>query len=368
MVFMSQLHANSWTGAEGKRPGYAKMRPTPKQHEESPMINKVFKLAARPVGMVKRSDFSYEEVPVAEPQDGEVLVKILYISLDPAMRGWMNAGRSYIRPVEIGEVMRAGTLGEVVASRHPKFQAGDFVSGNQGMQTYAISDGKGLTKVDPKLAPLPKYLNVLGMPGITAYFGLLDVGLPKPGEMVLVSAASGAVGQVVGQIAKIKGCHAVGIAGGPDKCEYSVKEFGYDACIDYKAGPINDGLKQHCPEGVDVYFDNVGGEILDTVLTRIRMKARIVICGAISQYNNTAPAPGPKNYMSLLVNRARMEGMVVFDWAPRYAEAVQQMGQWMAEGRLKSREDIVEGFETFPETLLKLFRGENFGKLILKVA
>ncbi len=332
------------------------------------MINKQFKLAARPVGMAKRSDFAFEEVPVADPKDGELLVKILYISLDPAMRGWMNAGRSYIPPVEIGEIMRAGTLGEVVASRHPKFQVGDYVSGNQGVQSYAISNGKGLVKVDPKFAPLPKYLNVLGMPGITAYFGLLEVGLPKAGEMVLVSAASGAVGQVVGQIAKIKGCHAVGIAGGAEKCAYSVKEFGYEACIDYKAGPINEGLKQHCAEGVDVYFDNVGGDILDAVLTRIRMKARIVICGAISQYNNTGPAPGPKNYMSLLVNRARMEGMVVFDWAPRYAEAVQQMGQWMAEGKLKSREDIVEGIETFPETLLKLFRGENFGKLILKVA
>lgn len=332
------------------------------------MINKLFKLAARPVGMAKRSDFSYEEAAVPEPRDGELLVKIHYISLDPAMRGWMNAGKSYIRPVEIGEIMRAGTVGEVVASNNAQFKVGDFVSGTQGVQSYAISDGKGLVKVDPRLAPLPKYLNVLGMPGITAYFGLLEVGLPKPGETVVVSAASGAVGQVVGQIAKIKGCKAVGIAGGAEKCDYAVKEFGYDACIDYKRGPIFPGLAQHCPEGVDVYFDNVGGDILDAVLTRIRMKARIVICGAISQYNNTTPVAGPKNYMSLLVNRARMEGMVVFDWAPRYAEAVTQMGQWMAEGKLKSREDIVDGIETFPETLLKLFNGENFGKLILRVA
>jgi NADPH-dependent curcumin reductase CurA len=331
------------------------------------MINKRFKLAARPVGMAKRSDWTYEEVPVAEPQDGELLIKVQYISLDPAMRGWMNAGKSYIPPVEIGEIMRAGALGEVVASRHPKFQVGDHVSGTLGVQSYALSNGKGLSKVDPKVAPLPKYLNVLGMPGLTAYFGLLDIGQPKAGETVVISAASGAVGQVAGQIAKIKGCKAVGIAGGPEKCDYAVKEFGYDGCIDYKRGPIYPGLAQYCPEGVDIYFDNVGGDILDAVLTRIRMKARIIICGAISQYNNTTPMQGPKNYMSLLVNRARMEGMVVFDWAARYGEAVQQMAQWMAEGRLKSREDIVQGIETFPETLLKLFNGENFGKLILQV-
>jgi NADPH-dependent curcumin reductase CurA len=332
------------------------------------LTNKLFKLAARPTGMAKRTDFSYEEVPAAEPKDGELLVKIEYISLDPAMRGWMNAGKSYIRPVEIGEIMRAGTVGEVVASRNAQFQVGEFVSGTQGVQSYAISDGKGLIKVDPKIAPLPKYLNVLGMPGMTAYFGLLEVGLPKAGETVVVSAASGAVGQIVGQIAKIKGCKTVGIAGGAEKCEYAVKQFGYDACIDYKRGPIFPGLAQHCPEGVDVYFDNVGGDILDAVLARLRMKARIVLCGAVSQYNNTTPIQGPKNYMSLLVNRARMEGIVVFDWAPRYGEAARQMGQWMAEGKLKSLEDIVEGIETFPETLLKLFNGENFGKLLLKVA
>lgn len=333
----------------------------------SNQINKLFRLAARPVGMAKRSDFTYEEVPVAEPKDGELLVKIQYISLDPAMRGWMNAGKSYIPPVEIGEIMRAGTVGEVVASRHPQFQAGDFVSGTLGVQSYAISNGKGLVKVDPKFAPLPKYLNALGMPGITAYFGLLEVGLPKAGETVVISAASGAVGQVAGQIAKIKGCRAIGIAGGAEKCDYAVKELGYDACIDYKRGPIFPGLAQNCPEGVDIYFDNVGGDILDAVLARLRMKARVIICGAISQYNNTTAMAGPKNYMSLLVNRARMEGMVVFDWAPRYGEAVRQLSQWMAEGKLKSREDIVEGIETFPETLLKLFSGENFGKLVLKV-
>jgi NADPH-dependent curcumin reductase CurA len=331
------------------------------------LINKQFKLAARPVGLPKRSDWTYEENPVASPGAGELLIRVKYISLDPAMRGWMNAGKSYIEAVEIGAVMRAGTLGEVIASNHPDFAVSDFVSGAQGVQTYAISDGKGLFKVDPKLAPLPKYLNALGMPGMTGYFGLLDVGQPKAGETVLVSAASGAVGQVVGQIARIKGCRVIGIAGGAEKCAYAVQELGYDACIDYKKGPLFDGLAEHCPKGVDVFFDNVGGDILDAVLTRIRMKARIVICGAISQYNATEAIQGPKNYLSLLVNRARMEGIVVFDWAPRYGEAVTAIAQWMAAGKLKSKEDIVEGIETFPETLLKLFSGENFGKLILKV-
>ena len=330
-------------------------------------VNSLFKLAARPVGMVKRSDFSYEEAPVPEPKEGELLIAVRYISLDPAMRGWMNEGKSYIKPVAIGEVMRAGTVGEVVASKHPDFAVGEFVSGTQGVQRFAISDGRGLIKIDPKLAPLPKYLNTLGMPGMTGYFGLLDVGQPKAGETVVVSAATGAVGQVVGQIAKLKGCRVVGIAGGQEKCDYAVQELGYDACIDYKRGPIFPGLAQHCAEGIDVYFDNVGGDILDAVLTRIRMKARIVICGAISQYNNTTPIAGPKNYLSLLVNRARMEGIVVFDWAPKYGEAAKEMAGWMAAGKLKSKEDIVKGLETFPETLLKLFSGENFGKLMIEV-
>ncbi|HWU68771.1 MAG TPA: NADP-dependent oxidoreductase [Stenotrophobium sp.] len=330
-------------------------------------INKQFTLAARPQGMVKRSDFAYAETPVAELRDGELLVQIQYISLDPAMRGWMNEGKSYIRPVAIGEVMRAGTLGKVVASKNARYSVGDHVSGSLGVQTFAVTDGKDLHKVDPKLAPLPKYLGVLGMPGMTAYFGLLDTGAPKEGETVVVSGAAGAVGQVVGQIARIKGCKVVGIAGGKDKCDYVVKELGFDGCVDYKASDLKSALRQQCPQGVDIYFDNVGGEILDTVLTQIRMKARIVICGAISQYNNTTPVKGPSNYLSLLVNRARMEGIVVFDNAARYGEAAQQMGQWMAQGKLKSREDIVDGIETFPDTLLKLFTGENFGKLMLRV-
>ena len=331
------------------------------------MINKIFRLAARPVGMAKRSDWTYETAPVAEPKDGEVLIRIQYLSLDPAMRGWMNAGKSYIRAVEIGEVMRAGGVGEVIASRNPAFKVGEHVSGMLGVQTYAISDGRGLMKADPNLAPLPKYLSVLGMTGMTAYFGLLDVGQPKPGETVLVSAATGAVGSIVGQIAKIKGCRAVGIAGSEQKCEYAVQKLGFAGCIDYKRGPIFPGLAQNCPDGVDVYFDNVGGEILDTVLQRLRLRARVIICGAISQYNNTTPIQGPKNYMSLLVNRARMEGFVVFDYADRYAAAARDLAQWVSEGRIVSQEDIVDGIETFPDTLLKLFNGENQGKLILRV-
>ncbi len=330
-------------------------------------VNRQFKLKQRPVGMVKREDFDLVKDHVPEPGDGEFLVKIAYLSLDPAMRGWMNEGKSYIPPVALGEVMRAGAVGEIVKSRHPQFAVGQHVVGMFGVQDYAVSNGKGVTPVDPKLAPLPVYLGTLGMPGMTAYFGLLEVGKPKSGDTVVVSGAAGAVGQVVGQIAKIKGCRVVGIAGGADKCRYVVDELGFDACIDYKSEDLKQALKQHCPKGVDVYFDNVGGDILDAVLTQLAMRARIVICGAISQYNNTTPVKGPSNYMSLLVNRASMTGMVVFDWADRYGEAAREMAGWLQSGKLKTREDIAEGLEAFPETLLKLFKGENTGKLVLKV-
>jgi NADPH-dependent curcumin reductase CurA len=329
-------------------------------------VNHQFRLARRPVGMVQRSDFEYVEAPVAEPGDGEVLVKILYISLDPAMRGWMNAGKSYVPPVGIGEVMRAGAVGRVLVSKDPSVAIGDHVVGILGVQEYAVAKAKQLTRVDPRLAPLPVYLGTLGMPGMTAYFGLLDVGRAKAGDTVVVSGAAGAVGQVVGQIAKIKGCHVVGIAGGSDKCAY-LRSIGFDAAIDYKHEDVKAALKQHCPKGVDVYFDNVGGEILDAVLTQLALHARIVICGAISQYNETS-IKGPSNYLSLLVNRATMQGMVVFDYASRYGDAAREMAGWMASGQLKTREDVVEGLETFPETLLKLFKGENTGKLVLKVA
>ena len=331
-------------------------------------VNHKFELAARPVGMPKRSDWNYREEPVRDPGEGELLVKILYISLDPAMRGWMNEGKSYVVPVGIGEVMRAGALGQVIASKNPKFAVGDHVYGGFGVQEFALSNGNGISKVDPSAFPLPVYLGTLGMPGMTAYFGLLDIGQPKPGNTVVVSGAAGAVGAVVGQIAKIKGCTAVGIAGGADKCDYIVKDLGFDAAIDYKSEDVRKSLQKHCPKGIDIYFDNVGGEILDAALSQLARGARIVICGAISQYNNTTPIKGPSNYLSLLVNRASMTGMVVFDYANRYHEAAREMAGWIKEGKLKSREHIVEGLETFPDTLLKLYKGENTGKLVLKVA
>jgi hypothetical protein len=330
--------------------------------------NHKFTLAARPVGMPKRSDWNYSEEPVPDPADGELLVKILYLSLDPAMRGWMNEGKSYVPAVKIGEVMRALALGRVVKSKNAGFAVGDYVYGVLGAQEFAISDGKGLSKVDPKLAPLPVYMGTLGMPGMTAYFGLLEIGKPKSGDTVVVSGAAGAVGMIVGQIAKIKGCRVVGIAGGEKKCQYVVKELGFDSAIDYKSEEVRKSLRTHCSNGIDVYFDNVGGEILEAALANLARGARIVICGAISQYCSTEPVKGPSNYMSLLVNRASMTGMVVFDYADRYAVAAREMGGWLAAGKLKSREDIIAGFETFPDTLLKLFKGENTGKLILKVA
>src|ERR1700677_4996014 len=331
-------------------------------------LNHRFTLAARPVGMPKRSDWNYAAEPIPDLADGQLLIKILYVSLDPAMRGWMNEGKSYVPPIGIGEVMRAGGLGRVVQSKNPAFAVGDHVYGMLGVQQFAVNAGKGLTKVDPKLAPLPVYLGTLGMPGMTAYFGLLDIGKPKEGDTVVVSGAAGAVGMVVGQIAKIKGCKVVGIAGGGEKCNYIVKELGFDAAVDYKSEDVRKSLRQHCPNGIDVYFDNVGGDILDAALAQLARGARVVICGAISQYCNTTPIKGPSNYLSLLVNRASMKGMVVFDYADRYAQAGQEMAAWMAAGKLKSREHIVDGLESFPETLLKLFKGENTGKLILKVA
>jgi len=329
--------------------------------------NRQFRLAARPVGLVKSSDFRLTEEAVRPPAEGEVLVRTQYISLDPAMRGWMNDVKSYVPPVGLDEVMRAGTAGEVIESKHPNFKAGDAVSGAWGVQTFGTVGGPTLTKIDTSVAPLPVYLGTLGMPGMTAYFGLLDVGQPKPGETVVVSGAAGAVGTVVGQIAKIKGCRVVGIAGGKRKCDYLVQELGFDAALDYKSGDLKSALRQACPKGVNVYFDNVGGPILDTLLTRLALKARIVICGAISQYNNEGGMEGPRNYMSLLVFRARMEGMVVFDYADQFPTAVRDMTGWMKEGKLKPREDVVTGFDRFPEALLMLFKGENLGKLVLKV-
>ena len=314
------------------------------------------------------STWTLETTETPQIGEGDILVANQYVSLDPAMRGWMNDSKSYIAPVQIGEVMRAGSVGKVVESNNPNFSVGDFVSGYGGVQQYVATNGKGWHKVDPRLAPLPTYLGTLGMPGMTAYFGILEVGKIKEGETVLVSGAAGAVGSIVGQIAKIKGCRAVGIAGGADKCRYLVEELGFDGAIDYKAEDVKAGIKQHCPNGVDVYFDNVGGEILDIALTQINMHARIVICGAISQYNNKEAVKGPSNYLSLLVNRATMQGMVVMDYAKNYKTAAQEMGGWMAQGKLKSKEDVYEGIENFYETFQRLFTGDKLGKLVLKVA
>jgi hypothetical protein len=321
------------------------------------------------VGSPKPTDWSITDDEVPEPKEGELLVRVSHISLDPAMRGWMNEGRSYIKPVGIGEVMRAAGAGRVMASKHAAFKEGDMVAGTFGVQQYAISDGKGARKVDTRFAPIERYLGALGMPGMTAYFGLLDIGKPKEGDTVVVSGAAGAVGSIVGQIAKIKGCRVVGIAGGADKCRYLVDELHFDAAIDYKSEDVKESLKRHCPKGIDVYFDNVGGDILEAALARLALHARIVICGAISQYNATSPPKGPANYLSLLVNRASMTGMVVFDYADRYAEAARDMAKWIAEGKLIAREDVVQGgIDAFHETLLKLFKGENFGKLVLSIA
>ena len=337
------------------------------------LSNTQIRLASRPVGLPTRDNWRITSEGVSEPGPGGVLVKTHFLSLDPAMRGWMNEGKSYIPPVAIDAVMRASGVGQVIASNNPAFAVGDHVSGGLDVQAYCQIPGdqikrSGLVKIDRRLGSPTQWLNVLGMPGMTGYFGLMDVGQPKPGETVVVSGAAGAVGQTVGQLAKIKGCRVVGIAGGKAKCDWVVNELGFDACIDYKAGDVKAGLKEHCPKGVDIYFDNVGGEILDAVLTRIGRGARIIICGAISQYNNTTPVKGPANYLSLLVNRARMEGIVVFDYADRYHLAVAEMAAYLLDGRMKSKEDVVSGLEAFPQTLLKLFNGENFGKLVLKVA
>lgn len=336
------------------------------------LMNHQVRLASRPSGMPTQENWHFASEPVGNIQAGGVLIKTLCLSMDPAMRGWMNAGKSYIEPVQIGEVMRAGGIGRVIASENPLFAVGDHVNAGLGAQEYCLIEKanikrSGIFKIDPSLG-LTTWLNVLGMPGMTGYFGLLEVGQPKPGETVVVSGAAGAVGQTVGQMAMLKGCRVVGIAGGKAKCDWVVKELGFDACIDYKNEDVREGLKQHCPDGVDIYFDNVGGEILDIVLTKITRGARIIICGAISQYNNTTAIKGPANYLSLLVNRARMQGIVVFDYAANYPVAIAEMTGYLKEGRMKSREDIVMGLESFPDALLKLFNGENFGKLVLQVA
>jgi NADPH-dependent curcumin reductase CurA len=330
--------------------------------------NRMIKLAKRPVGMVTRADFVVEEGPVPEPGDGEFRVRVKYVSIDPAMRPWLNEGPSYTPPVGIGEVMRALGSGIVEASNHPDYREGDAVSGLFGVQQYAVTRGESVAKVDTSLAPLQRWIGGLGMPGTTAYFGLLDVGQPKEGETVVVSAAAGAVGSIVGQIAKIKGCRAVGIAGGPEKCRVVIEELGFDACVDYKAGSLAPRLKEACPDGIDIYFENVGGAIQDAVMPLMNPFGRIPVCGLISAYNATEPPAGRDSSRFVLVKRLRMQGFIVSDFAPRYREAVGSLGRWLAEGKLVMREDVREGgVDAFADVLNLLYTGGNRGKLVLEV-
>jgi NADPH-dependent curcumin reductase CurA len=330
-------------------------------------VNHQVRLAARPTGLPTASSWAHTEEPAKEPGDGQILVRVSHLSVDPAMRGWMNDQPSYLPPVGLNEVMRALGAGEVIASRHPDFTVGDQVTGAFGVQEYALSDGDGVLNVDGTAAELPTYLSALGMTGMTAYFGLFDVGRLKEGDTVLVSGAAGAVGSIVGQLAKIKGCRVVGIAGGADKCAWLTGELGFDAALDYRQDALGRRLREATPDGVNVFFDNVGGPVLDAGLARLARGARVVLCGAISQYNSATVA-GPSNYLSLLVNRARMEGFIVFDYADRYANAAAEMAGWLKAGQLRSREDVVTGtVADFPDTLLKLFHGENTGKLVLRI-
>lgn len=326
--------------------------------------NRQVVLKARPRGAPKPSDFELVDTPMPSPGEGEVLCRTIYLSLDPYMRGRMNEARSYAPSVGIGQVMVGGTVSEVIESRHPALARGDILAGYDGWQAYAVS--RGGRKLDPKEAPISTALGVLGMPGMTAYVGLLDIGQPKPGETVVVSAASGAVGSAVGQIAKIKGCRAVGVAGGPDKCRYVVQELGFDACVDYKGEDVLDGLKRACPSGIDVYFENVGGKVLDAVLRLINRNARIPLCGLVSQYNAPELPPGP-NIGPLLGNRALIKGFIIGDHMDRQAAFLADCGRWVREGRLKYREDVVEGLERAPSALIGLLEGKNFGKLIVRV-
>ncbi|MEW6210491.1 MAG: NADP-dependent oxidoreductase [Acidobacteriota bacterium] len=331
-------------------------------------MNHQWRLAARPVGMLKESDFKWTEEPIPELTEGQVLVHNLYISLDPTNRGWVNDVETYLPPVAIGEVMRSIAIGEVVESRHPGFEEGDIVQGMFGWQEYSVSEGQGLNKIPiiPGL-PLTAFFGLFGHIGATAYFGLLDVGKPKAGETLVVSTAAGAVGSLVGQIGKIHGLRVVGLTGSDEKCRWITEELGYDAAINYKTENVVESLKKHCPAGIDIYFENVGGAILDAVLGLINIRARIVVCGLISQYNAAEPVPGPYNFVQILVKRARVEGFVILDYVDRFQEAFQEMGRWYAEGKIKYRVDVVEGLSQAPRAVNKLFDGSNQGKLILKV-
>ncbi|WP_437731858.1 NADP-dependent oxidoreductase [Sorangium sp. So ce1335] len=338
----------------------------------TPLRNRKIVLAARPAGEPKTSDFTLIEEELSDPGEGRALLRTLYLSLDPYMRGRMSAGKSYAPPVEIGDVMVGGAVSEVLRSSVVGLSPGDIVEGRTGWQAYAIAEGSGLRKVDPALGPVSTALGVLGMPGMTAYTGLLNLGQPKPGETVVVAAASGAVGSVVGQIAKIKGCRAIGIAGGQRKCDHVVNELGFDACLDHRSPDLADRLKAACPDGIDVYFENVGGAVFDAVLPLLNPFARVPVCGLIAHYNDVAPPPGPDRLPGLmrlvLSNRLMLRGFIVGDFAEQRGEFLEAMSRWIREGRVKYREDIVEGLEKAPEAFIGLLKGENFGKLLVRVA
>lgn len=331
------------------------------------MKNKQILLASRPAGMPNEANFRIVETEVPQPKAGEVLVRTLYLSVDPYMRGRMDDRKSYIAPFAVNEVITGGGIGEVIESRSPAFQPGDIVTGMLGWQLYSVATAQELVKIDPTLAPVTTALGVLGMPGLTAYFGLLEIGRPKEGETVVVSGAAGAVGMTVCQIAKIKGCRVVGIAGSDEKNQYLEHELWVDTTINYKAGDMRQPLKDACPEGVDVYFDNVGGEVSDAVMPLINKGARIPICGQISLYNLAKLDVGPRVQPYLLVKSALMQGFIITDYAPRFSEGITQLGRWNAEGKLKYAENIVEGFENAPRAFLGLFKGENLGKQLVKV-
>jgi len=333
-------------------------------------VNRQILLAARPVGMIKETDFARREQPIPQLKNGEFLVRNIYLSLDPTIRGWMTDIEGYMPPIGIGEVMRGGGVGVVIESKSPQYTVGDVVFGLIGWQDYYVGGASTMWPVTvvPKGVPLKAMMSIFGGTGMTAYFGLLDVGKPQPGETVVVSGAAGATGSVVGQIAKIKGCRAVGIAGSDAKCKWVTEDLGFDACINYKTEDMARRLKETCPKGIDVYFDNVGGEILDIVLTQINLRARIVLCGAISMYNATEFPPGPKHYVNLIGKRARMEGFIITDYLPRFAEAMGELGPWVAQGKLKYAIDQVDGLENAPTAINRLFTGANTGKLIVKIS
>ncbi len=331
--------------------------------------NRQILLASRPVGMIRDECFRSETTPLPEIRDGEALVRNIYLSIDPTIRGWLDDSESYLPPVQIGEVVRCGGVGEVVESKSPNYQPGDIVFGMIGWQEYSVAgrDGQEMN-VLPKGLPLTAALSVFGVTGMTAYFGMLEIGKPVEGETVVVSGAAGATGSVAGQIAKIQGCRVVGIAGSDEKCAWVRDELGFDDCINYKTEKIPERLRESCPQGVDVFFDNVGGQILENVLDRINQRARVVLCGAISQYNATEKVPGPSNYMQLVIQRARMEGFIIMDYIPRFGEGIMKMGGWVGEGKVKFLVDIVDGLENAPSAINRLFTGANNGKLLVKVS